>query len=300
MRIGITGGTGFLGGLLTTRLLSEGHDVVVFTRSPGRARLPQGASAVGWDPRKPMPPDRLDSLDAVVNLAGLSVFGLWTAGRKLAMAASRVTTTRNLLLGWSRAASPPRVLVSSSAVGYYGDGGDAELTEDAPPGRGFMAALARDWEAEARAGITLGARVVLLRTGIPLHPSGGAMKTMLPAWRLGLGATLGNGRQWFPWIHSEDWLSLGVFCLTSEDAAGPVNASAPNPVTNRTFTKALAASLGRPAVLRVPGFLLTLAAREPAREMALVSQRVVPARARELGFRFRFPELEGALEDLVG
>jgi hypothetical protein len=273
----------------------------VFTRNAERARkrIAGGVDAVGWDPRKPMPPERLDALDAVVNLTGLSAFGPWTAGHKLGMVTSRVTATRNLLLGWSRAAAPPRVLVSGSAVGFYGDGGDAELTEAAPRGHGFMAGLCRDWEAEARAGNSLGARVVLLRTALPLHPSGGVLGVMLPPFRCGLGATVGSGRQWFPWIHAEDWLSLAVFCLTSTAVAGPVNGAAPHPVTNRTFTKALAAALGRPAVLRVPGFLLKMAAREPATEMALVSQRVLPARALELGFRFRFPELGPALKDLV-
>jgi uncharacterized protein (TIGR01777 family) len=302
MRIGITGGTGFLGGLLTVRLLSEGHEVVVFTRSPerARARIPRRAVPAAWDPLTPMPPGHLDSLDAVVTLTGLSAFGVWTPARKLGMVQSRVTAARNLMLGWTRAAAPPKVLVSGSAVGYYGDGGDAELTEAAPNGRGFMADLVRDWEAEARVGLTLGARVVMLRTGIPLHPAGGALRVMLPPFRLGLGAVIGNGRQWFPWIHIEDWLALAAFCLTTEGAHGPLNGTAPNPMTNRAFTKALAGVLGRPAVLHVPAVLLRAAAREPADEMALVSQRVVPARALELGFRFRFPELEEALRDLLG
>jgi hypothetical protein len=301
MRIGITGGTGFLGGLLTRRLLSHGHAVLVFTRNPARARdrVPPAAAVAAWDPRRAMPPERLDSLEAVVHLTGLSLFGLWTPARKQRIVESRVAATRNLLLGWKRAASPPRVLLSGSASGIYGDGGDRELTESAPPGDGFLASLCRDWEAEARAALTLGVRLVILRTSLPLHPGGGLLGAMLPAFRYGMGAVLGNGRQWFPWIHMEDWLSLVEFCLGSAGAGGPVNLAAPHPVPNREFTRALASALGRPAFLRVPGFLLRTAAREPAEEMVLVSQRVVPARAMELGFRFRFPGLEEALRDLV-
>jgi uncharacterized protein (TIGR01777 family) len=302
MRIGITGGTGFLGRHLATRLLESGHEAVAFTRSPARARslLPARAGIEPWDPLSgPPDPAQLDPLDAIVNLMGETVTGRWTAPKRRRIADSRVTGTRHLLQGFGRAASPPSLLLSSSAGGFYGDGADAELSEDAPAGTGFLPEVCRRWEAEAEIGRTLGARVVLLRTTLPLHPAGGFLRALLPAFRLGLGTVLGNGRQWLPWIHLEDWLSLVQFALEREEVSGPLNVTSPEPARNRAFTRTLASVLGRPALLRAPAFLLRLAAPQIADEMILISQRVVPTRARELGFSFRFPELEGALRDLL-
>jgi len=300
MRVGMTGATGFLGRRLVARLVARGDEVTAFARSPERAQglLGSPVQAVAWDSARVAPPETLSGLDAVVHLAGETVVGLWTAGKKRRIRDVRVAGTRNLVEGLRRAQPRPRALLSASASGYYGDGGDAVLTEDSPRGRGFLADLCVEWEAEARAAESLGVRVVLLRISLPLDPAGGLLRGMLPPFRLGLGMVLGSGRQWMPWIHMEDWLDLVLFALDHDAARGPLNLAAPEPVTNREFTRALASALGRPAFLRIPAWALARLG-EQGREGALVSQRIVPARARDLGFAFRHPEMGAALRDLL-
>jgi uncharacterized protein (TIGR01777 family) len=300
MRVGVTGGTGFLGRHLVWGLLDRGDEVTVFTRNPGR-KLPGGVRAVRWDPnRDPAPADALSALDAVVHLAGESVVGLWSEGKKHRIRESRVVGTRHLVEGWQAAETAPRILISGSAVGVYGDRGDEEITEDTPAGSGFLAEVAVDWEAAAIAARTSGTRVVLLRTPLPLHPSGGALRAMLTPFKLGLGAVLGSGRQWMPWIHLDDWVRATLFALDTEAVQGPFNPTSPEPVTNREYTRTLARVLRRPAFLPAPAFALRLLMREAADEMLLVSQRALPRRAEEHGFTFGYPKLEPALRDLLG
>jgi uncharacterized protein (TIGR01777 family) len=302
VKVGVTGGTGYLGGHLVRRLLDRGDAVTVFTRNPAaaRGRVPGGAALEAWNAaRDPLPPAVLSTLDAVVHLAGESVAGLWTARKKSRIVESRVLGTRLVVEGFQAANPRPRVLLSGSAVGIYGDGGETEITEDHPAGTGFLAEVARTWEFETRAAAREGVRVVLLRTGLPLSPDGGLLEAMLPVFRFGLGAVLGSGRQWMPWIHLADWIELTLFALDTKTVEGPLNLTAPRPARNEEFTKELARALGRPAFLRAPAFLLRLGG-EQAREMVLASQRVVPSRASEWGFAFRHPELRGALEDLSG
>jgi uncharacterized protein (TIGR01777 family) len=302
MRIAIAGGTGFLGRRLLSRLLGRGDEVIIYTRRPERARtsLPSGVQVEPWDAlREPLPPSTLSGVAAVVNLIGESVASLWTPARKRRIREVRVVGTRNLVAGLRAASSAPPTLLSSSATGFYGNGGDRELPEGTGPGIGFLAELAQEWEAEARGAEQLGVRVVLLRTALPLDPAGGLLKAMLPPFRLGLGAVLGDGRQWMPWIHMEDWVNLVLWALDAAVVHGPVNLSAPEPVTNREFTRTLARVLGRPAFLRAPAFPFKLLPGGFGEETILVSQRAVPARARELEFAFRHPVLEPALRDLL-
>lgn len=297
MKVGITGGTGFLGSHLGKALAARGDRVVVFTRSPKNFQEAWGTAA-GWQPmEEPIPAEGIRDLDAVVHLLGKAAFGLWTESFKKEIYETRVVSTRNLVTGLRAVSRPPRILVSASASGYYGDAGDRELTESSEPGDGFMAKLCRDWEAAASEAAGAADRVVLLRTGLVLGP-GGLLGKMLPIFRLGLGGRLGDGKAWWPWIHLEDWVRLTLHALDG-GTTGPLNLAAPHPVPNREFTEVLARVLGRPAFLHVPEIVLRLAGGEAAREMALVSQRMLPEKAEAEGFTFRFPDLEPALRNLL-
>ena len=304
MKIAVTGATGFVGRPLAQRLLADGHAIVALTRDRERAArvLPARCRVATWDPESGiMAPDVLAGVDAVVSLAGTSVAaGRWTAPRKESIRRSRVEGTR--LLVDAIAALPaerrPRILLSASAIGYYGDRGDAVLTEDSDPGSGFLAEVCRAWEAEARVGERHGVRTVLLRTGIVLGRGGGALASLLPLFRLGLGGRVGTGTQWMSWIHLDDLIELWAFALGRDDVRGPVNAVAPNPVTNGDFTATLARVLARPAVLPVPGIALRVALGEMA-EVLLEGQRVRPAVAERGGVGFHHPELGEALVDLT-
>jgi len=299
MRIVLAGATGFLGRPLLARLTAAGHALTVLTRRPGR--LPH-LTERAWDPDDHAGPSAaaLDGADAVVNLAGASIAGgRWTPRRKLALHESRMLPTRSLVAAMARCERRPAVLLNSSAIGYYGARGDETVTEADEPGDDFLGRLARDWENAALAAEALGTRVVLVRTGVALSPDGGALAPMLLPFRLGLGGPIGSGRQYVSWIHREDWVSLVAFLLAHPSATGPVNATAPDPVTQATFARTLARVLRRPAIFRVPGALLRLAMGEMADALVISGQRVVPARALEMGFRFRFPDLEPALRDLL-
>lgn len=290
MHVLITGGSGFIGRAVARALLDRGERVTVLSRDPATARaaLPAGAVVV-----PALPPE---GPDAVVNLAGENLGAhRWNAGRKQAFIESRAGTTHTLV-SWMRALpAPPRALVSGSAVGYYGARGDETLDEDAPPGDEYQCELCRTWEAAAQDAEPLGVRVCRIRIGIVLGPDGGALAQMKLPFQLGLGGPLGSGRQWMSWIHREDLVRL-ILWLLEDDASrsGAYNATAPNPVTNRDFARALAASLGRPALLSMPAPAVRLLVGEMA-HLLLTGQRVVPARALREGFRFRFPDLPGAL-----
>ena len=302
MRILVTGGTGLLGRRLVARLLARGDEVVVLTREPARAAGRMGAARlVAWDPlAEPVPPGALAGAGAVVNLLGEPIAaGRWTAARKERIRASRVLGTRSLVAGIAAAERPPAVLVSGSATGWYGPRGDEELDESAPAAADYLGQLCRDWEAEARRAEPAGTRVVLLRTGIVLSPEGGALAKLLPLFRLGFGGPVGSGRQWLSWIHVEDLCALVVHALDRAELIGPVNGTAPNPVRNRDFGRALGRALGRPALLPVPAFAMRLVLGEMAQALLLTGHRVVPRRALATGFRFAHPDLDGALADLL-
>lgn len=302
MRILLTGGTGFIGRRLSELLIARGDDVTVLTRDPRAARSGLKATRVAiWDPALgPAPADLLGSTDAVVNLLGESIAkGRWTAAKKTRILDSRVTGTRNLVNG-IRAASPrPKTLVSGSAIGYYGPHGDETLDEGCPAGHDFLADVARAWEAEATRAFESGVRVVILRAGVVLGPGGGALGAMLPPFKLGVGGPIGSGGQWMSWIHRDDHCGLVMHALDRTELTGPVNGTAPNPVTNRDFAKVLGRVLGRPALLPTPGFALKLLLGEMAVPLLLSGQMVVPKRAQQTGFHFKYPVLEGALREIL-
>lgn len=296
MRVLVTGATGFLGRALVPALCREGHTVVVWTRSAARARARLGAEVEIADASEGLAA-AVDGCDAIVNLAGEPILGRWTAAKRRALVDSRVGVTRELVTAMAAARRRPRVLVSASAVGYYGHRADERLTESSPAGRGFLAELCRDWEAAARRAEDLGVRVVLLRTGVVLGRDGGALAQMATPFRLGLGGPIGSGRQYVPWIHLHDLVSIVVAALADDRLRGPINATAPGAITSRELAQAIGRALRRPARLRVPALALRIVFGEAA-AVLLDSQRVVPA---ALGaHRFSFPAIDGALADLVG
>jgi hypothetical protein len=297
MRVAVAGASGFIGGALAPSLIAEGHDVVRLVR-----RDPRGAGEVGWDPgRGRIDGAALDGVDAVVNLCGENIAeGRWTAAKKERLRASRVVPTRLLAETLAaRASRAPRVFVSASAVGYYGDRGDEWMTEDSPPGRCFFGRLSVEWEAATEPAARVGIRVVRLRTGIVLGAAGGALRKMLLPFKLGLGGVVGPGTQYMSWIALDDLVGAIRHVIGHDDVAGPVNAVAPGPVTNAELTRTLARVLRRPAVLPAPAFALRLAFGEMADAALLASTRVRPARLLASGYRFRFPELEGALRHVL-
>ncbi len=302
MRVGLTGSTGLIGTRLVAALLERGDELTVFSRGAARARerLPEVSDVVEWDPLVgPAPASALSGLDAVVNLAGERVDQRWTAAAKRGIFESRVTGTRNLVAGLERAEPRPAVLVSASASGYYGDRGSEALEEDAGPGDDFLASVCVAWEEAAEAASQWGVRVVKIRTGVVLDRSGGALGRMLLPFRLGLGGPVGSGRQYLPWIALDDL--VGIYLAGVDDPAwsGPVNACAPEPATNREFSRALGRELHRPAIVPVP----PLALRAVFGDMSMVltgGQRMLPARALAGGYQFRYPELGRALEAALG
>jgi hypothetical protein len=298
MRILVSGSSGLIGRALCARLPGLGHTPVRLVRRPAA-----GPDEIAWDPAAgTLDPAALAGLDAVVHLAGAGIADRrWTPARRRELVDSRVRSTMLLAVALAASASPPRVLLSASASGWYGDRGDEALDETAAPGGGFLAGLARAWEDAAAPAAAAGIRVVHPRTGIVLTPGGGALAQLLPLFRLGLGGPLGDGRQWWSWITLDDLVEALVHAIGHVEVRGPFNAASPAPATNTAFARALGRVLHRPAWLPAPAFALRLAlGRELADEVLLASQRLRPAVLERTGFRFADPDLEPALRRLLG
>jgi len=318
MKIVIAGGTGFLGRPLAEMYAEEGHDVRVLTRSlpdgesrhdsgtgmPGVTRVgwapgptagaAGGAAATGWA-------SSLDDADAVINLAGESLAAKrWTPQRKALLHDSRILPTRAIARAIAGVAKPPRVLISASGVGYYGPAGSEPKTEDSPAGTDFIAQLCVNWEAEARSAEASGTRVVLLRTGVVLERSGGALREMIPFFKYFVGGPIGSGRHYMSWIHRLDYIEMVRWIVETPAVEGPVNATAPHPVTNREFVRTLGRALRRPSIVPAPAFALKIIFGELATPLLLTGQRVLPTRAQSHGYHFRYPEIDIAMRGIFG
>ena len=303
MRILVSGSTGFVGTSLVQALKRDGHTVARLMRPESSRLEAEGLQAqiVRWDPVSgQFDAPAAEGADALVHLAGASIAGgRWNAARKTLLRTSRVDATGHLIGALSRLQRPPRVIVAASAIGYYGDRGDETLTESSPPGSDFLAAVCGEWEAEAARGAEFGARVVMLRFGIILAAHGGALARMLLPFKLGVGGRLGSGRQWMSWLTLDEAVGIVKFALASSGLSGPVNTITPHPVQNKDFTRILARALHRPALFPAPAFALRVALGEMADALLLVSQRVVPTKLQQAGFRFAHPELATALEEAL-
>ena len=295
MNVLISGATGLLGSALIPELKAGGHRVNRLTRSP------KSADDLRWDPEAGTIEGDLEGTDAVVHLAGESIAeGRWTPEKKRRILESRRKGTRLLAEGIAGLPTPPSVMVSASAIGYYGDRGNELLTEESEPGTGFLAEVCREWEAAADPAREAGIRVVHPRIGIVLSLQGGALGTTLPIFKLGAGGKIGSGRQYWSWISLDDVAGSFFHALTNEAVSGPMNVGSPNPLTNAEYTKVLGRVLNRPTVFPVPASAARLALGEVADELLLASQRMQPARLEETGYTFRHPDLEAALRHLLG
>jgi uncharacterized protein (TIGR01777 family) len=309
MKLVVAGGTGVLGSALCWAWAEDGHEIRVLTRRlpAGQAQHDSGTgkpgiTRVGWSAGdgSAAVARELESADALINLAGESIAGArWSAARKQALRDSRVSATRSLVDALAQARTPPRVFISASGAGYYGDRGAETLSEDAAPGDDFLARLCVEWEAEAQRAEQRGIRVVRVRTGLVLEKSGGALPAMMRPFRFFAGGPMGSGRQYVPWIHRLDWVEMIRWIVTTPAIAGAVNATAPHPVTSAQFAHALGRALHRPALLAVPRFALKLALGEMA-DSLLASQRAIPAAALAHGCHFRYPEIDIAFRGIFG
>ena len=302
MKVFLTGATGFIGRALVLALQHRGHSVVAWVRSPGRAgsQLGEEVQLLPLESEEPALVEALGQCDAVINLAGEPLFSRrWTRTRRKALVDSRVSLTARLVAAMKQAETPPGVLLSGSAVGYYGDRGKERLDEESPPAADFLARLCRDWESAAMEATSDNTRVVCLRTGIVLGQGGGALEKMAPPFRLGIGGPLGKGHQFVPWVHLHDCVEMILAALDNPRVNGPLNIVGPKPVTNREMARAFAQILRRPAILPVPRPALRLLLGQAAGAL-LASQRCYPQKADALGFAFRFQNIEQALGDLLG
>jgi uncharacterized protein (TIGR01777 family) len=301
MRVTVTGATGLIGRRLVAALARRGDEVTVLSRDPARARerLGSGILAERWDPLdEPAPASALAGRDGVIHLAGEPVAQRWSAAAKERIRTSRESGTANLVAGLRSAEPRPRVIVSASAVGYYGPRGDEEVSESDPPGDDFLAEVCVVWERAAQAAGELGMRVAIVRTGVVLDPDGGALEKMLPPFRAGVGGPVAGGKQWMPWIHVDDLVSLYLAALDGDTWSGPLNGSAPRPATNRDFSKALGRALHRPAIAPVPRLALRALYGE-MEQIVTTGQRAVPQRPLALGHAFAHPELDEALRSAL-
>jgi uncharacterized protein (TIGR01777 family) len=299
MNVLVTGSTGLVGSALVRELSGREHDVMRLVRPSTEGG---GKGEARWDPESGiLSLDKSRGMDAVVHLAGENIAGhAWTPERKATIKDSRVKGTRLLCEALLRLERPPGTLVCASATGYYGDRGDEVLREESPPGEGFLAGVCREWEEATGAASRRGIRVVNLRIGMVLSTEGGALARMIPAFRAGAGGRIGSGKQYMSWIALSDLVGVILYALAADSLSGPVNAVAPGSVTNREFTKGLGRVLGRPTVAFLPAFAARLLFGEMADGLLLASARVEPAKLLSSGYRFRFPELEGALRHVLG
>ena len=295
MKIFMTGGTGFVGKTLAPALVRAGKEVTILSRS-GKGEL-SGISWVEGDPtQRGGWQETVKGHEVVINLAGASIFTRWTAEAKKTLRESRMLTTRHIVEAME--GGKGKALLSASAIGYYGFHGDEALTEESPPGGDFLATLARDWEAEAREAEKKGCRVVVSRLGIVLGEKGGALGQMIPLFEKFVGGPLGSGKQFFSWVHIQDLSRAFLFLLEHPEISGPVNFTAPNPVRNKELAQALGRVMGRPAFLPAPGFMLRLILGEFG-SILLEGQRVLPQKLLQAGFQFQYPEIEGALRQVI-
>lgn len=290
----VSGASGLIGSALCSLLAAKGYQVVRLVRNAS-----PGEYEIAWDLFKPLSPESVSGFDAVVHLAGESIVGRWTEEKKAAIRHSRVAGTKTLVKALAEASQRPKVFISASAIGYYGNRGQETLREDSPVGRGFLADVCREWEFATNAAADAGIRTVQTRFGIVLSPDGGALAKMLPPFRLGLGGNVGNGRQWWSWIDLQDVAGAIEHILKASPLHGAVNLVAPNPVTNAEFTRTLAAVLSRPAIFPMPAFAARLALGQMADELLLASQRVEPAKLIARGYVFQQPNLRQSLEALL-
>jgi uncharacterized protein (TIGR01777 family) len=305
MRVFVAGGTGLVGTRLIRRLRERQDEVVLLTRRPTGAGVRfSDCTVVEGDPMRPGTwMDAVDDCDAVVNLVGENIFARrWNEEFIALLRDSRVLSTKHMVQALARkprtTEGQPRVLVNASAIGYYGPRADEEITEASPAGQDTLAKLTVEWEQAARAAEPVGIRIALIRIGIVLDNSGGALAQMLPPFRMGIGGRIGNGAQWMSWIHFEDMVGILLLAVDNPAAAGPINATAPHPATNKDFTRALGRALHRPTVLPIPAFALKLRFGGVA-DILTTGQRVLPKRALALGYRFRFPDIDAALADVL-
>lgn len=300
MKILVTGATGFIGRQVVLHLRDRGHAIVVLTRDPEKAlvRLPIACPIYSWSGAdQPPPREAFQGVDAVVHLAGENIIHRWTSVRKKEIIRSRLESTRRLVAAMQELGHSPKIFVCASAVGFYGDRGDDPLDENAGAGTGFLADLCRQWEQMACQAETFGIRVVPLRIGVVLGRDGGALRPMLPPFRMGLGGKVGSGKQWLSWIHVRDLAGLVLHAIENSSVKGPLNAVSPNPVTNAELSRTLGKVLNRPVLFTIPGFVLKLVMGEAA-EVILSSQKVIPQKAAHFGYPFIFPELEDALREV--
>jgi uncharacterized protein (TIGR01777 family) len=292
-KILVSGSSGLIGAALVPALQSNGYEVV---------RLVRGASAsgrVGWDPARPLAPESVSGFEVIIHLAGESIVGRWTEAKKRRIRESRVQGTRALAAALAKAPQPPRLLISASAIGYYGNRGEETLREDSSSGDGFLPEVCREWEAAAEPASKAGIRPVQMRFGVVLSALGGALQKMLLPFRMGVGGKVGNGRQWMSWIAIDDLVGAIQHVIKTDTLRGPVNGVGPGPVRNAEFTKTLASVLSRPAIFPMPGFAARFAFGQMADELLLASQRVEPAKLMASGYVFQKPELSTALEDIL-
>lgn len=297
MRIGITGATGFIGGVVGKLAATHGHEVVAYTRDPAKAELSWASELRRVDVHAAMPLDA-SGIDVLVHLAGETVLGFWTAAKKQRIRDSRVELTQRITRCLAEASPRPRALLCASGSGFYGNRGDESLDESSSQGDDFLASVCIEWEAAARRAEQLGMRVVMLRTGFVMGQEGGAWPMMKLAFNSYVGGRLGDGKQWMPWIHVQDEARLILWAAEREDIHGPLNLVAPNAVTNADFTKAVAKALECPAFMHAPKFILKLVLQELA-DGLMASQRVAPAKAIDAGFQFDYPTLDLALAALL-
>jgi uncharacterized protein len=301
MKILMTGGTGFVGSFLAERLIRDGHEVTILVRPREQTRgSPHAVFFLQGDPtQRGSWQEAIPAYDAVINLAGASIFTRWTDEQKKAILDSRVSTTRNIVDAISADQAKRFTLFSTSAVGYYGFHEDEELTEDSPPGDDFLATVAVAWENEALKAQEKGARAVITRFGIVLGPNGGALGQMIPLFKKFIGGPIGSGKQWFSWVHAADLTEAFVFLLSHPELSGPFNICSPRPVRNRELAKAIGKALHRPSFMPAPGFMIKLVLGEFG-SVILKGQKVLPRRLIDAGFVFQYPEIDRAIEHVVG